>query len=83
MLEIKSILVQMLRNWEVERGWGKEGERLGPGVGLDSDKDSNEKDTEENILPEKELFGGVKVQNFISLRPRDGLWVRFKKIEGK
>jgi cytochrome P450 len=83
MLEIKSILVQMLRIWEVERGWGKGGERLDVGEELEVDRKSDEGDTDEKISPENELFGGVTVQNFISLRPRDGLWVRFKKIEGK
>jgi len=77
MLEMKSVLVQMLRDWEVKRGWGKDGEKLGPGEQPDTDDGS---DGSRDVLPEKKLFGGVKVQNFISLRPRDGLWVRLSKI---
>jgi hypothetical protein len=79
MLEMKSILAELLRSWEVKRGWGKDGEKLDLGVELDGV--AVDVPQHADNLPEKRLFGGVKPQNFISLRPRDGLWVRFAKLE--
>jgi cytochrome P450 len=70
LLEIKSVLVELLRRFEVERGWDEGGERLRNGekfVGTGKEED---------------LFAGVKVQNFITLRPRDGAWIRFKTFGG-
>lgn len=63
----------------MRRGWDASGVKLGPGEefeGRGKDYATIEKD-----LLEKNLFAGFRVQNFISLRPRDGLWIKFKEIE--
>ncbi|KAF2183834.1 cytochrome P450 [Zopfia rhizophila CBS 207.26] len=68
MLEMKSVLVELIRNWEMNRGWGRDGSRLRDGEVCEGGV-------------EEGLMGGVKVQNFITLKPRNGVWVKFKKID--
>ncbi|KAF2471236.1 cytochrome P450 [Lindgomyces ingoldianus] len=70
MLEMKSVLVELLRKFEMKRGWGKNGERLREGEEYEGVGDEDEG-----------LMGGVKLQNFITLRSKDGVWVKFRILE--
>lgn len=68
-LEFKSILSQVLRNFELVRGWDEEGKKLPDGEEF---KGKYEK--------KGDVFGGIKVVNFVTLRPREGVWVHFKPL---
>lgn len=68
-LEFKSILVSILRQFELVRGWDENGQKLEDGV-----------DFAGKYEKEGDVFGGVEVQNFLTLRPKDGVWVRFKPL---
>lgn len=69
-LEMRSILVEILRSFEVIRGWDENGVRLKDGEIYEGDYHHG-----------SDLFAGVKVMNTITLKPRDGVWVRFRPLD--
>lgn len=68
--EFKTVVVELLRNFEMTRGWDKNGDRL---------------DEDEECEPDEEglegIFAGVKLKNFVTLRWQEGIYVRFKPRE--
>ncbi|ORY10246.1 cytochrome P450 [Clohesyomyces aquaticus] len=73
MLEMRSVLVRLLTRFEMERGWDEQGSRLGDG----------EKFGGRGDVVVEDLFAGVKLKNFVALKPREGLWVRFRRAESE
>lgn len=69
-LEFKSLMVELLRNFEMVRGWNTNGERLKEGDECGPDEEGLEG-----------VFAGVKLRNFMTLRPQEGVWIRFKPVE--
>jgi cytochrome P450 len=68
--EFKSMMVELLRNFEMTRGWDKNGDRL---------------DEDEECEPDEEglegVFAGVRLKNSITLRWKEGVYVRFRPRE--
>jgi cytochrome P450 len=69
-LEFKSVIVAVVRAFELERAWDEEGKRLDEGVKFEG-----------NYNREGNVYAGVKLQNAITIRPRDGIWVRFRPLD--
>ncbi|KAF2203675.1 cytochrome P450 [Delitschia confertaspora ATCC 74209] len=78
-LEIKSVLVTVLRAWEVRRGWDADGNKLQGGEEFVGH--GNQREGARYEGPEGDLLAGIKVVNFLSLRPSKGIWVKFRKID--
>jgi cytochrome P450 len=68
--ELKSMLVELLRNFEMIRGWDKNGNRL---------EDDRECAPDEEGL--EGIFAGVRLKNAITMRWKEGVYVRFKPRE--
>jgi cytochrome P450 len=70
MLEMKSVLVGVLQRFEMERGWDEKGRRLVDGMEFEG----------EVGLGQEGLYAGVGLKNFVTLKPTDGVWVRFRRL---
>ncbi|KAF2734890.1 cytochrome P450 [Polyplosphaeria fusca] len=66
--EIKSVIVEMVSKFEVVRGWDERGKKM---MGRDLVKSVGDED----------VFGGVEVKNFMTLKPKEGVWVNFRALD--
>ena len=83
MQEMKSVFTEILRHWELRRGWGRDGEKLSAEEEFDHDEKLEDGERAGDCENRQEkLLADVKVQNFITLKPRSGLWVKFRRIDG-
>ena len=76
------MLTTLLRRWEVSRGWDANGEKLPAGVEWDPEMEHGVDEKEDlSLNPQKKLLWGIRLKNHLSLKPSNGLWIRFKEIE--
>jgi cytochrome P450 len=69
--EFKSVLVGLLRKFEMVRGWDESGRKLEVGEECGPDEEGLEG-----------IFAGVKLRNFMTLRWEGGVYVRFRPLNG-